>query len=91
MAGTAFRDVGGCLVLLRALLVAFHASRGLIMRGIFRGRRSIWRRWRMPCAASRIVNSVSCFERIDHERYFSWQAQHFVTLEDDLCCFAHCK
>ena len=38
----------------------------------------------MP-VASRIANSVSCFKRIDHESDFSWQAQHLVVLEDDLC------
>ena len=31
MAGAVFGEVGGCLVLLRALKIAFHASRGLIM------------------------------------------------------------
>ena len=38
----------------------------------------------MSCAASRIVKSVLCFKRIDADSYFSWQAQHLVTLEDDL-------
>ena len=47
--------------------------------------------WRMTCAAALSVNSVSCYKRIDHESFFSWQAQHLVTLEDDLCCSAHCK
>jgi len=33
----------------------------------------------------RIVKSVSCFKRIDHGIYLSWQVQHLVMLEHDLC------
>ena len=44
----------------------------------------------MTAVAPRIVNSVSCAKRIDHERHFSWQAQYLVKLEDDSCCSAHC-
>ena len=45
----------------------------------------------MLLVAPRIVNSVSCVKRIQHEIHFSWQAQHLVRLEDDSCCSAHCK
>ena len=45
----------------------------------------------MTPVAPRIVNSVSCVKRIDHESHFSWQAQYLVRLDDDFCCSAHCK
>ena len=48
------------------------------MRFIFRGRRSIWWVWTMTLVAPRIVNSVSCVTRINHEIHFSWQALHLV-------------
>ena len=35
----------------------------------------------MTPVAPRIVNSVSCAQRIHHESHFSWQAQHLVILE----------
>ena len=31
--------------------------------------------------APRIVKSVSCVKRIDHESHFSWQAQNLVKLK----------
>ena len=40
----------------------------------------------MLLVAPRIVNSVSCVKRIQHEIHFSWQAQCLVRLEDDSCC-----
>ena len=40
---------------------------------------------------SRIVNSVSCVTRVNHEIHFSWQAQYLVSLDNDTCCSAHCK
>ena len=43
----------------------------------------------MLLVAPRIVNSVSCVKRIQHEIHFSWQAQYLVRLEDDSCCSAH--
>ena len=58
---------------------------------IFRGRRSIWCGWGMLLVAPRIVNSVSCVKRIQHEIHFSWQAQYLVRLEDVACRSAHCK
>ena len=45
----------------------------------------------MTYVAPRIVNSVSCVKRIQHEIHFSCQAQYLVRLEDDSCCSAHCK
>ena len=51
------------------------------MRFIFRGRRSIWWSWTMTLVAPRIVNSVSCVTRINHEILFSWQAQYLVKFE----------
>ena len=41
--------------------------------------------------APRIVNSVSCVRRINHEIHFSWQAQYLVSLDNDTCYSAHCK
>ena len=45
----------------------------------------------MTLVTPRIVNSVSCVKRIDHEGHFAWQAQYLVSLDNDTCCFAHCK
>ena len=45
----------------------------------------------MTLVSPRIVNSVSCVKRIDHESHFSWQAQYLLKLEADSCCSAHCK
>ena len=45
----------------------------------------------MTPVAPRIVNSVSYVTRINHGSHFSWQAQHLVMLEGNLCCSAHCK
>ena len=41
--------------------------------------------------APRIVNSVSCVKRIQHEIHFSWQAQYLEGLDGDICCSTHCK
>ena len=35
----------------------------------------------MTLVAPRIVNSVSCVTRIDHESHFAWQAQYLVKLK----------
>ena len=35
----------------------------------------------MPPVVPRIVNSVSCVSRIDHESHFAWQAQYLVKLK----------
>ena len=35
----------------------------------------------MTLVAPRIVNSVSCVSRIDHESHFAWQAQYLVKLK----------
>ena len=32
----------------------------------------------MPLVTPRIVNSVSCVKRIDHESHFAWQGQYLV-------------
>ena len=45
----------------------------------------------MTLVTPRIVNSVSCVKRIDHESHFSWQAQYLLKLEAGSCCSAHCK
>ena len=47
--------------------------------------------WTMTLGAPRIVNSVSCVTRINHEIHFSWQAQYLVSLDNDICYSAHCK
>ena len=44
----------------------------------------------MP-VAPRIVNDVSYLTRINEYGNFSWQAQYLVMLDNDFCCFAHCK
>ena len=45
----------------------------------------------MTVVTPRIVNSVSCVTRTNHEIHFAWQAQYSVMLEDDTGCSAHCK
>ena len=45
----------------------------------------------MTLVAPRIVNSVSCVTRINHEIHFLWQAQYLVSLGNDSCYSAHCK
>ena len=45
----------------------------------------------MTPVTPRIVNSVSCVKRIDHESHFAWQALYLVSLDNDTCCSAHCK
>ena len=45
----------------------------------------------MTVVTPRIVNSVSCVTRINHEIHFSWQAQYLVSLDNDTCCSAYCK
>ena len=45
----------------------------------------------MTLVAPRIVNSVSCVTRINHEIHFSSQAQFLVSLDNDTCCSAHCQ
>ena len=35
----------------------------------------------MTLVTPRIVNSVSCVKRIDHESHFAWQAQYLVKLK----------
>ena len=35
----------------------------------------------MTFVTPRIVNSVSCVKRIDHESHFAWQAQYLVKFE----------
>ena len=57
----------------------------------FRGRRSIWRGWRVTLLAPRIGNNVSYVTRINHEIHFAWQAQYLVNLSCDVCCSVHCK
>ena len=39
----------------------------------------------------RIVNDVSYATTINDAHHFSWQAQHLVMLEDEICSSAHCK
>ena len=51
------------------------------MRFIFRGRRSIWWVRTMTLVTPRIVNNVSCVNRINDECHFSWQAQYLVKLK----------
>ena len=41
--------------------------------------------------APRIGNDVSYVADINHARHFTWQAQHLVMLEDEICSSAHCK
>ena len=91
VAGAIVGEVGGWLLLHRALSMTFHMWDGSIMRFISRGRRSILWRWRLPFVASRMVNDISYVSRINPETHFSWQAQYLVKLEDDTCCSPHCK
>ena len=45
----------------------------------------------MTLVAPRIINSVSCVTRINHEILFSGHAQYLVSLDNDTCYSAHCK
>ena len=45
----------------------------------------------MTVVTPRIVNSVSCATRINHEIHFWWQAQYLVSSDNDTCYSAHCK
>ena len=45
----------------------------------------------MTLVTLRIVNSISCVTRINHEIHFSWQAEYLVSLDNDTCYSAHCK
>ena len=45
----------------------------------------------MTLVTPRIVNDVSCAQRINDECYLSWQAQYLVSLDNDNCYSAHCK
>ena len=47
--------------------------------------------WRMTLVAPRIVNDLPYVSTVNHEIHFAWQAQYLLKLEDDSCCFAHCK
>ena len=53
------------------------------MKVTSRGRRNIWRCWRVAPLAPRITIQVSYVKRINHESDFSWQAQYLVKLDDD--------
>ena len=57
----------------------------------FRGRRSIWWGWRVPCLAKRIGNDVSYVTQIIEDIHFAWQAQYLVMLEGDFTCSTHWK
>ena len=48
---------------------------------ILRGRRNIWRVWRVTFVAPRIVNDVSYVTRIKHACHFLWQAQDLVKVK----------
>ena len=45
----------------------------------------------MRLVAPRIVNDVSYATDINHESHVAGQVQYLVTLEDETCCYAHCK
>ena len=38
-----------------------------------------------------VINDLPYVSTVNHEIHFAWQAQYLVKLEDDSCCFAHCK
>ena len=57
----------------------------------FRGRRSIWRGWRVTWLAPRIGNDVSYVTQIIDDIHFAWQVQYLVKLEGGSCCSAHWK
>ena len=59
VAGAVFGEVGGWLLLLRALEMMFHMWCGSLMTFILRGRGSIWWSWTVTLVAPRIVNDVS--------------------------------
>ena len=46
-----------------------------------RGRRNIWRCWKVTSVAPRIVLDVTCVTRSNHESHFSRQVQYLVQLK----------
>ena len=59
VAGALFGEVGGWLLLLRALEMMFHMWCGSLLTFILRGTRSIWWSWTVTLVTPRIVNDVS--------------------------------
>ena len=57
VAGAVFGEVGGWLLLLRALEMMFHMWRGSLMTFILCGRRSIWWRWSVTLLGRRSTSS----------------------------------
>ena len=91
VAGAVFGEVGGCLLLLRALEMMFHMWCGSLMTFILHGRRSTWWSWRVTLVAPPIANDVSYVTPINPEIPFAWQAQYLVRLEGDFTCSTHWK
>ena len=79
VAGAVFRDVGGWLLLLRALYWTLHMWQGSTMRVIVRGTLNIWWCRRVTPVARRIANDLSYVTRIHHDVRFVAGAQvHFL-------------
>ena len=76
---------------LEMTLQPFSANLSQILEGHFSWQAQYLVSWRMLPVAPRIVNSVSCVKRIQHEIHFSWQAQYLVRLGDVACRTARCK
>ena len=91
VAGTVFGEVGWWLCLLRALEMTFHMWRRSLMTFILRGRRNIWRGWRVTLLAPRIGNDVSYVTQIIDDIHFAWQVQYLVRFQVDCACCAHWK
>ena len=76
---------------LEMTLQPFSANLSQILEGHFSWQAQYLVRLEATYVAPRIVNSVSCVKRIQHEIHFSWQAQYLVRLGDVACRTAHCK
>ena len=86
-----FSDHGRIGRALEMTLQPFSANVSQILEGHFSWQAQYLVRLEVTYVAPRIVNSVSCVKRIQHEIHFSWQAQYLVRLEGDICCSTHCK
>ena len=56
----------------------------------FRGRCSVWRRWAVTAAATRVVNDVSCVTRIHHGNSVLQSISKYHSYSTVLLCTTKC-
>ena len=90
VAGAMFGEVGGWLLMPRALYWTFHVRQGSIIAVIFRCRRNIGSCWRCDSRCSAQCNGCSMSDEHKSSAFSSCQAQYLVKLGDDSWWSAHC-